>query len=99
LEDRWQQLRAYRKAKGLCFTCGEKWARDHQCKGSVQLHVVQEMLEFLQAEEQLYYECEEADGVAPHQVMCVSAAATGSEASEQTLQIVMEIQGHTLSVK
>jgi hypothetical protein len=56
------------------------------------------MLEFLQAEEQLYYECEEADGVAPHQVMCVSTAATGSEASEQTLQIVMEIQGHTLSV-
>jgi hypothetical protein len=56
------------------------------------------MLEFLQAEEQLYYECEEADGVAPHEVMCVSAAVTGSEASEQTLQIVMEIQGHTLSV-
>jgi hypothetical protein len=32
LEDRWQQLRAYRKAKVLCFTCGEKWARDHQCR-------------------------------------------------------------------
>jgi hypothetical protein len=34
-EDRLAGLRAYRRAKGLCFTCGERWARDHQCKQTV----------------------------------------------------------------
>ena len=41
-------MRNYRKAKGLCFICEEKWSKDHQCKASVQLHVVQEMIDHLQ---------------------------------------------------
>lgn len=47
-EDKWGALHAYRRAKGLCFVCGEKWSKDHQCKQSVSLHVVQEMVEFYQ---------------------------------------------------
>lgn len=47
-EDKWATLRAYRKAKGLCFMCGEKWGKDHQCKQAISLHVVQEMVEFFQ---------------------------------------------------
>lgn len=31
-EDKWSALRSYRRAKGLCFVCGEKWAKDHVCK-------------------------------------------------------------------
>jgi hypothetical protein len=46
--DKWAALRQYRKAHGLFFTCGEKWARDHQCKSTVQLHVIQEVLEMFQ---------------------------------------------------
>lgn len=38
MEDKWSSLRSFRKAKGLCFVCGEKWSRDHVCKSSVQLH-------------------------------------------------------------
>ena len=34
-EDKWTQLRNFRKAKGLCFICGEKWAKDHQCRSSM----------------------------------------------------------------
>jgi hypothetical protein len=44
-DDRWSSLKAYMRSKGLCFVCGERWARDHQCKASIQLHVVQEMIE------------------------------------------------------
>ena len=47
-EDKWEALRSYHKAKGLCFMCGEKWSQDHQCKQIVSLHVVQEMVEFFQ---------------------------------------------------
>jgi hypothetical protein len=45
-DDKLATLKAYRKAKGLCFICGEKWGKDHKCSTTVQLHVVQEMLEF-----------------------------------------------------
>lgn len=47
-EDKLSALKNYRRAKGLCFTCGERWSREHKCGATVQLHVVQEMVEFFQ---------------------------------------------------
>lgn len=44
-EDRTSALKNYRRSRGLCFVCGEKWGPGHKCSMSVQLHVVQEMLE------------------------------------------------------
>lgn len=48
-EDKLSALRAYRRAKGLCYTCGERYNRDHKCGPTVQLHVVEELLEMLSA--------------------------------------------------
>jgi hypothetical protein len=93
-DDKWQQLRNYCKSKGLCFVCGEKWSREHQCRSTVQLHVVQEMMEFLSEDDPLYYECAETEPT--QQLLCVSATAQGREEVEQTMQITMEIQGVTL---
>jgi hypothetical protein len=45
VNDKCNSLRAYRKPKGLCFICDERWGRDHQCKQNIQLHIVQEMLD------------------------------------------------------
>lgn len=36
-------LKAYRRAKGLCFKCGERWSQSHRCSANVPLHVVEEM--------------------------------------------------------
>jgi hypothetical protein len=33
-------LKAYRKAKGLCFKCGECWGQLHRCSNMVPLQVV-----------------------------------------------------------
>ena len=38
-------------ARALCFTCGEKWGHQHKCGQTVQLHVVEELLQMLQSEE------------------------------------------------
>ncbi|KAL5651409.1 hypothetical protein ACJX0J_036867 [Zea mays] len=38
-----EALKAYRRAKGLCFKCGEKWGHNHRCLTSVLLHFVEEM--------------------------------------------------------
>jgi hypothetical protein len=35
-EDKWTALQNYRKAKGVCFTCGERWGKEHKCLGTVQ---------------------------------------------------------------
>jgi hypothetical protein len=36
----------FRKANGLCYTCGKKWTgRAHKCPEHVPLHVVQEVFE------------------------------------------------------
>ena len=37
-----EALRAYRKAKNLCFKCGEPWARGHKCPDKVPLHIGEE---------------------------------------------------------
>lgn len=49
-DDRVAALRNYRRARGLCFKCGERWGQGHQCAATVQLHIVEELLELLQAE-------------------------------------------------
>ena len=33
-------LHDYRRARGLCIRCGEKWSRDHRCPEQIQLHVL-----------------------------------------------------------
>lgn len=49
-DDKVAVLRAYRRSKGLCFTCGERWGKDHKCSPSIQLHVVEELMEALQGD-------------------------------------------------
>lgn len=67
-------LRAYRRAKGLCHTCGEKWSWEHRCGPTVQLHVVQELWELIQ---ELNLEIEQSeDGHSQgDELMAISVAA------------------------
>lgn len=43
-DDKLKALRAFRKARGLYFTCGERWGPGHVCASTVQLHVVEELV-------------------------------------------------------
>lgn len=42
-DDKLLALRNYRKARGLCIRCGEKWQPGHKC--NLQLHVLQEFFD------------------------------------------------------
>jgi len=46
--DKFAALKAYRRARGLCDRCAERWRPGHKCAPSVQLHVVQELIDLLQ---------------------------------------------------
>jgi hypothetical protein len=50
-DDKLAALRNYRKAKGLCFKCGERWGREHTCPATVQMHIVEELLALFTTEE------------------------------------------------
>jgi hypothetical protein len=36
-------LKKYRRARGLCDRCAEKWSYGHQCSSTVQLHAIHEL--------------------------------------------------------
>jgi hypothetical protein len=47
IENKVAAMRAYRKAKGLCQFCAEKWDRVDKCSPNVQFQAVQELWEML----------------------------------------------------
>lgn len=49
--DKVDSLRAQHHARGECFKCGEKFSPGHKCPKTVQLHVMEELLEALQISE------------------------------------------------
>jgi hypothetical protein len=90
-DDKWAALRAYRKARGLCFTCGERWARDHQCKGTVQLHVIQEILGLFPPEETEHEQSSASESSAELQLL--TAVTAIKDPSTLTFQLTGVIQG------
>jgi len=51
LDEKWQARKEFRRANGLCFTCGEKWDKKHKCPEQVSISVIQELLELFQLED------------------------------------------------
>lgn len=95
-EDRFSALKSYRKAKGLCFTCGERWGRDHKCATTVQLHVVQELLETLSIETDEQPESEAVSAEEEVKLMAISQQALNGTESSKSIRLRGWIQGTEL---
>ena len=91
-EEKWNSLKAYRRAKGSCFVCGEKWGREHKCGNTIQLHIVQEMIEFLQQPDS---EDEAAQGEEMGSVSLLLSAAAHhvGEKAPKTMLLQVTVQG------
>ena len=68
--------------------CGEKWSRDHQCKQTVSLHVIQEMVEFFQCTSTEDLLTDEDEEVNP---MAISEAVEGKSAHSKAFQLSVVI--------
>ena len=76
IESKLNTLRDYRRARGLCIHCGDKWSRDHKCSEIVQLHVLQEFWDICHLDDCLDSATVQDDD-AP-QCAAISMAASGS---------------------
>jgi hypothetical protein len=93
-DDKWAALRAFRRAKGLCVKCAEKWSPEHKCPPSAQLNAIKDLWDLFQLED-----TEENDQCVPGQdcngqlFVAVSEATFMGKESSKTMQLVGSVQG------
>lgn len=95
-DDRISALKAYRKSKGLCFTCGERWSKEHKCATSVQLQVVQELLDIIQTDNEESSEPEAVSEEEEVKLMAISQQALNGTESNRSIRLRGWIQGFEL---
>lgn len=94
-EERLTALRAFCRAKGLCINCAEKWSRDHKCSPTVQLHMLQELLELFNIEDG------EEVNPEPYDEQLFSALSQGAFSGTEvprTMRMQGKIQGHDILI-
>jgi hypothetical protein len=89
-------FRAYRRARGLCQYCAEKWEKGHKCSPTVQLHAMQELWDMVDQEHT------EPDGEfvdsTEQFVVLLSQEASATKCSATTFKLHGTIQGVSLLV-
>lgn len=97
-DDRWRALRAFRRAKGLCQFCAEKWSRDHKCADSIQLHAIQEVFDLFHSEDDGESAAGDSVHHSEHLFCTLSEAAVSGVPSPKTMCMLGTIQGHSVTI-
>lgn len=95
-QDKLIALHAYRRARGLCDKCVEKWSREYHCAATVQLQVMQEVLELFNTEESDNADVQSQ--CASEQVLLMSVHAFAGSEGPLTMQLQGHIQGLPLLI-
>jgi hypothetical protein len=80
-------LKAYRRARGLCDRCAEKWHRGHTCNTTVQLHAIQEVWDLLSnvsVEDTIVYGGSPEDSM----LMSISSEAIAGVAAKRSIRFM-----------
>lgn len=97
-EERFDSLKAARRARGECFKCGEKYAPGQKCPKSVQLHVLEELLEVLQLQESDEMEKEEGNESSEEEELVLSECALSVVIGKKTIRLQGIIQNQELLI-
>lgn len=91
-------LRAFRRARGLCFKCGEHWGKDHTCLASVQLHIADELWALFSQEDLLGSRNDNTQLSDEEKLCTLSQHAMDGSPASIAIQLHAYIQGHEVSV-
>lgn len=69
-------LKAYRRARGLCNHCSDKWSHDHKCAAQVSLHVLDELYALFSTDDTVDGPTTEADDAPESEEQCCYVSAT-----------------------
>jgi hypothetical protein len=97
-DDKWRSLKAFRRAKGLCQYCAEKWTKEHKCADNVQVHVVQELMIILQPEEDSNDVGEDDQDASEQIYLTLSCATVSGLPAPKTLCLSGTIQDHAIKI-
>lgn len=93
MEDKLRTLRDYRRARGLCIKCGEKWSCDHRCSETIQLHVLQEFWDICHVEDSGEGVPEESDTTDAQMLLAISVSALTGKSAINSIQFQGWVQG------
>jgi hypothetical protein len=100
LDRKLADLKAYRRARGLCDHCGEKWQRGHTCAQQVNLHVLDEIYALFSTTDSA--EDTQLSGDADHddveEVCCCLSSDTSVVSGAKTLQLYGQFQTHPMLI-
>ena len=100
-DDKISALRAYRRARGLCDFCAEKWFRGHKCASAISLHAMQEIWDLFHLEA-LPADVDEdrpiTESPPEHLFVALSQDAQRGSQGRQTIQFLGSLQGLTVTV-
>lgn len=91
-------LKAYRRDRGLCDKCAEKWRHGHKCATTVQLHVMQEMWDLLADESTGNSDITTEEAPQEHIYLAISSEAITGKCTAKTLQLRGSIQGKSMNI-
>jgi hypothetical protein len=86
-DNKYESLRAKKRAAGLCMKCGEPYNPQHHCPKQVGLHVVEELMELLQQEEQEDKDHDPASNDNEEKVLAVSSYAADGTQGQKTIRL------------
>ena len=93
-----RQLRDFRRANGLCFKCGDKYSREHQCKRQGQLLTIQvgDYGEILS--DDAVHALDLLEEPAPEEAACclLSAHAVSGTESANTIRLRAQVGGQVM---
>lgn len=98
VDDKLSALRTYRRARGLCFRCGEKWSRDHRCPEVIQLHVLQEFWDICNTEDTDELLPQDDSPIDPQLFLVISSAAVSGKLSSRSIQFQGVVQGLSVNI-
>ena len=92
-DDKLSALKNYRRSKGLCFKCGEKWGPNHKCPATVSLNALEKIWKCLNDTDDSIISQTEHESDSEEDLMAISIQAMNGTEGLKTLRLRGYIQG------